>query len=78
MRAILREHRLWACIQPDVAMLRARDDAGLEVRDATIPPLQRRFLPNKEWRRMTTKECLALLDSAGIIETQGTEGKGSL
>ena len=40
----------------------------LEVRDATIPPIERRFLPNKGWRRMTTQECLALLESAGLIE----------
>lgn len=40
----------------------------LEVRDVTIPPIERRFLPNKGWRRMTTKECLALLESAGVID----------
>lgn len=40
----------------------------LEVRDATIPPLDRRFLPNKGWRRMSTKECMALLESAGVID----------
>ena len=28
LRAILRKHRLWANIQPDVTMLRTRDDAG--------------------------------------------------
>lgn len=28
LRAILRKHRLWANIQPDVTMLRVRDDAG--------------------------------------------------
>jgi len=28
LRAILRKHRLWAGIQPDVTMLRSRDDAG--------------------------------------------------
>lgn len=28
MRAVLRKHRLWANIQPDVTMLRVRDDAG--------------------------------------------------
>ena len=42
----------------------------LEVRDERIPPFERRFLPNKGWRRMTTRECLALLESAGIIETR--------
>ena len=42
----------------------------LEVRDVTIPPIERRFLPNKGWKRMTTKECLALLESAGVIDTQ--------
>jgi hypothetical protein len=39
----------------------------LEVRDVTIPPSERRYLPNKGWRRMTTTECLALLESAGVI-----------
>ncbi len=39
----------------------------LEVRDASIPPLERRYLPNKGWRRMTAGECLALLESDGII-----------
>jgi hypothetical protein len=42
----------------------------LEVRDVTIPPLERRFLPNKGWRQVTTRECIALLESAGIIETR--------
>jgi hypothetical protein len=40
----------------------------LEVRDVTIPPIERRFLPNKGWRRVTTTECLELLESAGVIE----------
>ena len=40
----------------------------LEVRDATIPPLERRYLPNKGWTRLTTKECIALLESAGVID----------
>ncbi len=40
----------------------------LEVRDATIPPNERRYLPNKGWQRMSTRECLALLESAGVID----------
>jgi len=42
----------------------------LEVRDVTIPPIERRFLPNKGWKRMTTSQCLALLESAGVIDRQ--------
>jgi len=42
----------------------------LEVRDVTIPPLERRFLPNKGWRRMTTRECMAVLESASVIDRQ--------
>jgi hypothetical protein len=40
----------------------------LEVRDFSLPPSERRFLPNKGWKVMTTRECLALLESAGVIE----------
>jgi len=40
----------------------------LEARDAAIPPMERRYLPNKGWRRMTAKECIALLESSGVIE----------
>ena len=40
----------------------------LEVRDATVPPIERRYLPNKGWKVMTTRECLALLESAGAID----------
>ena len=40
----------------------------LEVRDVTIPPIERRYLSNKGWKRMTTTQCLDLLDSAGVIE----------
>jgi len=40
----------------------------LEVRDVTIPPIERRYLPNKGWMRMTTRECLALLESADVID----------
>jgi len=29
----------------------------LEVRDASIPPLERRYLPTKGWRQVTTREC---------------------
>ena len=42
----------------------------LEVRDVTIPPIERRFLPNKGWKRMTTRECLTLLEFPGVIDTQ--------
>jgi hypothetical protein len=41
----------------------------LEVRDVSIPPIERRFLPDKGWRQVTTAECLALLKSAGVIDT---------
>jgi len=41
----------------------------LEVPDLTIPPIQRRYLPNKGWKRMMMGECLALLESAGVIPT---------
>jgi hypothetical protein len=40
----------------------------LEVRDVNIPPIERRFLPNKGWRQVTTRECLLLLESTGVIE----------
>lgn len=40
----------------------------LEVRDVNIPPIERRYLPNKGWRRVSTRECLALLESAGVID----------
>jgi hypothetical protein len=40
----------------------------LEVRDGAIPPIERRYLPNKGWKRMTTRECLGLLESAGVID----------
>ncbi len=43
---------------------------SLEVRDVTIPPIERRFLPNKGWKRMSTRECLVLLESTGVIETR--------
>jgi hypothetical protein len=42
----------------------------LEVRDVTIPPVERRCLPNKGWQRVTTRGCLSLLESAGVIETR--------
>ena len=40
----------------------------LEVRDVTIPPLERRYLPNKGWRQVTTRECISLLESTGVID----------
>lgn len=40
----------------------------LEVRDVTVPPIERRYLPNKGWKRITTSECLDLLESAGMID----------
>ena len=42
----------------------------LEARDASIPPIERRFLPNKGWRRISTKECFTLLEAAGVIDPQ--------
>lgn len=39
----------------------------LEVRDLTIPPIERRHLPNKGWQRVTIRECFCLLESAGVI-----------
>jgi hypothetical protein len=41
----------------------------LEVRDVTIPPIERRYLPNKGWKRISTKGCFTLLESAGLIGT---------
>jgi hypothetical protein len=40
----------------------------LEVRDAMVPPIERRYLPNKGWRKVTTQQCLALLESIGVID----------
>lgn len=40
----------------------------LEMRDANIPPIERRYLPNKGWRQVTTAECIALLETAGFIK----------
>jgi hypothetical protein len=40
----------------------------LEVRDVTIPPIERRLLPNKGWKQMTIKQCIAVLESSGVIE----------
>jgi hypothetical protein len=40
----------------------------LEMREANIPPIERRYLPNKGWRQVTTRECLALLEAAGVID----------
>lgn len=40
----------------------------LEIRDATVPPIERRFMPNKGWRQVTTRQCLVLLESAGVID----------
>lgn len=40
----------------------------LEVRDVTIPPIERRFLPNKGWKQMSTRECLTLLEMADVID----------
>jgi hypothetical protein len=39
-----------------------------EVRDVNMPPFERRLLPNKGWQQVTTTECLALLESAGVID----------
>ena len=40
----------------------------LEMRDANIPPIERRYVPNKGWQWMSTRECIALLESAGVID----------
>ena len=40
----------------------------LEVRDVSIPPCERRFLPHKGWKEMTTKDCISLLEAAGVID----------
>lgn len=40
----------------------------LEVRDVSIPPIERRFLPHKGWRRMSTRECIVLLESSSVID----------
>ena len=40
----------------------------LELRDATTPPIERRYLSNKGWRQVTTRECLDLLESLGVID----------
>jgi hypothetical protein len=42
----------------------------LEVRDVSIPPIERRYLPNKGWKRASTTECLVMLETAGLIRKQ--------
>ena len=42
----------------------------LEVRNVTIPPAERRCLPNKGWTRVSTKECFTLLESARVIDRE--------
>jgi hypothetical protein len=46
----------------------------LEVRDVTIPPIERRFLPNKGWKKVSTKECIALLGSFGVVDCRRLMG----
>jgi hypothetical protein len=38
----------------------------LEVCDFSIPTTQRKSMPNEGWQRMTTQECIALLEAAGV------------
>jgi hypothetical protein len=40
----------------------------LEVRDLSIAVSERGFTARKEWSRMTTQECISLLESSGVIE----------
>lgn len=42
----------------------------LEVCDVTIPSSERRSLRNNGWERMTTKKCIAMLESAGVVQTR--------
>jgi hypothetical protein len=42
----------------------------LEIRDANIPPIERRYMPNKGWKRVTTREYLALLELSGVALEQ--------
>jgi len=37
----------------------------LQVRDVNIPAIKRRYLPNKGWKQVTTRECLDLLEAVG-------------
>ena len=45
----------------------------LEVRDVRIPPIDRRYLPNKGWRRVTSRECIGLLESVGQVDAGSHE-----
>jgi hypothetical protein len=42
----------------------------LEVTDVSIPPWERRFLQDKGWRRISTRGCIELLESIGLIDRQ--------
>jgi hypothetical protein len=41
----------------------------VEVRDF-VAPVERRLLPNKGWRKVSTRELLTLLEAAGIIRDE--------
>ena len=47
LRAILRKHRLWANIQPDVKMLRVREDVGRSLTEAEETSLLRECLNSR-------------------------------
>jgi|SRR5579864_4104337 len=40
----------------------------LEVKDLAAPIPERKLLPNKGWKRISTKSCMALLESARMID----------
>ncbi len=39
----------------------------VEMRDSTIPPIDRRALPNKGWERVCVTEILVRLEATGVL-----------
>ena len=41
----------------------------LEVKDLSAPISGSSLIPNDGWQQMTAKQCIALLEAAGVIDT---------
>ena len=58
----------WIPLDDNNSVLSGVPEFVIEMRDSTIPPAERRYLPNKGWERVRVSEVLARLEATGVLK----------
>jgi len=58
----------WITLDDNSNLLPGLPQFVIEMRDATIPPIERRYLPNKGWQKTSVANLLYRLEATGVLK----------